>query len=335
MNIVIDLNKEGISFYTKKDFIKAINCFHRALKNIKNENKEIATCYYNLGSAYYEISNIDEAIIYLSKSVHIYQHLYGNEHNKTKKSQDKYNNVLKRKQIVVNLYKSITSNIYINQSFDFMIAEIKHVKIFLSEQADIFRMNNYYKNIHSALLIEDFDEFDIHILYDYTELFKMNISKDLNFYIDDKNGKIILSNKIIHEKYRQLQILRIHKYIMDVLFNNKKDDFIGKLTYYCHPSYDNIIKNGIECFYPKISDIYLNNQQILAKYFSYYELLHIVSIFYNLEEFIDENSTFNIHNKYKYEDLDQFIVTALQKIKFNNTDKYVLTMFGIKQLNNN
>lgn len=88
---------QACEFYKKQHYERAIELFHKSLDLFIEaydgeiqDKEDIAKCYYNLGSAYCEFGNKQEADIYLKKALELYQNIFGTMHDRTIKIETKY-----------------------------------------------------------------------------------------------------------------------------------------------------------------------------------------------------------------------------------------------------
>jgi hypothetical protein len=187
---------------------------------------------------------------------------------------------------IIDLFIVITGRAYNGEAFEEMVTEIRRVQLFLQEQAQLLGLFGDMRSIHTAVVVNDLFPYTDETLVEYCQLLFVDIPDvyltiydseptDASPFTPDQREELI--NYTLYGKLANLERMRIGTYVHDTLFgdvDNRGMRYEGALTFYDAPSSDDVIRNGVNYYYPRVGA--LTNEDLIAR-FHPFELLVILS----------------------------------------------------------
>lgn len=231
---------------------------------------------------------------------------------------------------IIDLFIIITGKPYNGESVEQMVTEIRKVKVFLQQQALLFGLFGEYKELHSAVLYNEVEDYDNETLLNYCIMLFIPFPTDyLRVFEYDALDPLILEDIDRRElveytlmgKLANLERLRLHLYIYDVLFgdvDNRLARYEGAPFFYDIQTASEILIRGSNFYYPRVGA--LSNQELDSR-FHPFELLCILSQL--------DRGRMLIECGWKTGDITSRIITTIYKRAWDDP-RILLTPFGTR-----
>jgi hypothetical protein len=188
--------------------------------------------------------------------------------------------------VAIDLFIVITNKAYNGESFEQMVTQIRVVKLFLEEQAQLFGLFGDMRAIHTAVVVSELVSQSSEDLVNYCQLVFIPIPDEYqDVFLHDPAEPLLLSKEkrelletyALFGKLANLERLRIATYVHDVLFgdaDNRLIRFEGSLTFYDVPLAADVIDRGTSYYYPRVGVI--DNNELTSRYHPF-ELLCVLA----------------------------------------------------------
>ena len=230
---------------------------------------------------------------------------------------------------LANVYQVVTSKLYTDQSPREVLDEIMQLKFSLRVEANHYNLRGTIGQIHTALVIEDLDNFTVDEMIGYMKFMHYQYNEE---FISGKSHMEV-AWYLLNLLWERLEIFRDHAFINQIFFaspDNVKFNFDGIFYRLPIPKGLEIQKRGIDFYYPRVGELTLN---VIADSFDFREVLHMVMAFgviragkYKERATHDEDTRIRITNMTTVQSVQSALIIIMNDLELD--PRYYMTLEG-------
>lgn len=162
----------------------------------------------------------------------------------------------------IDYYQRVTGRRYSGESPEVMGRLMQEITSQLEEEADMFVLVGFVREIHTTLDLGKLETFTDLQLSEYNDLWWSADEVSKHRYKDPQ--------QLLNDKLKRVEQRRYYRYIKDVLLCGEDGEFGGVSTYYKFPSVSQIMDRGMSAWFMRIGELTVES---LVDRYSTYELL--------------------------------------------------------------